>query len=98
MKTMKKPAYIVEDNGGASADRYCLLVRIYGDTWDIYNMSENAMAPDGINGYNCTLHHNQPAIAGAIISYDRQDIPAAIRELPEQVQRAVRQRLAEYTA
>ena len=69
----------VYDNRGESVDRYEVQIsRIEkgARVWDIYNMSDNPLAPDGFNQYNYTCpqsKHERSRVMGVRVNV--QDLP-----------------------
>ncbi len=73
----------IYDNGGKTVDRYTVLIRV-GDEWEVYTMSLNALAVDGINSYN----RNVSDIKEAITKDDKE-----IEDIPPDVYEAIKIRL-----
>lgn len=69
----------VYDNGGETADRYTVII----DN-NVYLMSDNPLSPQGVNQYNGKLANAPLARTGERI---------VVESLPEQVQKAIQDRV-----
>jgi hypothetical protein len=87
-KMSQQPNVDVWDNGGETADRYTVII---GD--DVFAMSDNATAPNGVNMYITTLSII-PSIRERELDYllsgTEQCYP---HELPDAVNNAINQRI-----
>lgn len=81
-KKVKTYDVVVYDNHGKTADKYTVLIR-GKKGWDIYTMSENPTAPNGVNQYSHTEHNYEPSEEETRIPLDK---------LPSEVLKAIKDR------
>ena len=69
---------------------YTLAVSDRGDNWDLYEMNDNPLSPQGVNQYSCTI---PTELLTDLEEIKPEDYHVAI---PEKVKTAILHRLAHY--
>ena len=69
---------------------YTLAVSDRGDNWDLYEMNDNPLSPQGVNQYSCTI---PTELLTDLEEIKPEDYHVAI---PEKVKTAILRRLAHY--
>jgi hypothetical protein len=79
----------VYDNGGATADRYSVFVKLKNNVFEIYGMSSDPFSPQGFNQYggDATLKQKND-----FIKFQKPK-KIAIDKLPEVIKTAIKQRI-----
>lgn len=86
----KLPSMRVFDNGGMTADRYFVNIRSADNQWDMFDMSNDASAPNGVNTWAGTR-----STLIAEIELRAEYKACEIGDLSESTQRAILFRIAE---
>lgn len=93
-ETMRRKVRVY-DNGGSTADRYTVFVLRQEkgkQVADVYTMSENALAPDGINQFSHTMGHDIryfPWVGKVSDGFKR----SKVQDLPKDVISAIENRI-----
>lgn len=80
----KRIKTLVYDNSGNTVDRYTVYIPNGYSGWDVYYMSQNACSPNGVNLYSDT-----------VLAFTAPGKAVRIRDLPKEVQTAIKRRKVE---